>query len=641
MEIRMRALSIAAAAVLLSAGGAYAGLDRSIERTMDRQARDAIESQYRVVDDARLAGLVQRIGQKIADKSPRKDVSYQFKVLDTPEVNAVALPAGHVYVTTGLLDFVDTSDEVACVMAHEVAHVTQKHSLGQFKREFWKDVLFGVLRLPATTAQVVDLAAGLQGLRYSREDEGEADRVGAHLAYIAGFDPRYMKKFMDKLAKKEHVSTLDSYLSTHPTSSRRSSRLQELAELDLKKPETPVTIAAGYASRNMLNMAALRLRQAAAAAPNDPKVHRLLAETYYQLGDNEEAASEVEILSRLAPAEKVNQPPAAGRCTEPIPADLPARVKAAKKGLEEASASLTPAEELKRTAKELETATKDVSKRRDSLAEDISRRSSRASGVTLDSLRRASAALRQVLDSLSAVDVVRRGLESENDDATNLGRTLSESLDATRDPCGQVRLIRSAEQFAAEMAGTGSTRNQAVQAARGIVEASRTTLQHLDQVALYATPSPGFGPSLATTTGASDLEAAERDSSQAAQSASTAKEYQDKLSSGRTAVRVNIETAAASPPEMRHFEALVAGLLGVPPQDVAAARERHGGLGTALAALVQEMPRQAPGAKPTTAKAGKADPAALVVKVVANTLHTEASAEREVLSGAAQQSVLP
>lgn len=626
----------------LSAQAACAGLDRSIERTMDRQARDAIESQYAVVDDARLAGLVQRIGQAVADKSPRKGVNYQFKVLDTPEVNAVALPAGHVYVTTGLLEFIDCSDELANVLAHEVVHVAEKHSLGQFKREFWKDVLFGLLRLPPTTAQVVGLAAGLQGLRYSRKDEAAADRIGAHIAYAAGFDPRYMKKFMDKLAKKEHVSTIASYLSTHPSPERRSVRLEELPELNLKRTETLTAIASAYTSRHMLNMAALRLRQAAAAAPNDPKVRRLLAETYYRLGDNEAAAREAEILSRLAPGEKVNQPPAAEPCTEPIPADLPERTKAGKSRLEQAVAAITPAQELKRAAKELESSEKEISKRRDSLAGDISARSSRASGASLESLRRASAVLRQVRDSLSAVDIVRRGLESETDDATSLGRTLSNSLDSTRDPCGQVRLIRSAEQFATEMAGAGSTRDQAVQAARGVIEAARTALQHLDQAVLYAAPSPGFGPSLATTTGANELEAAERDSARAAQSAATAKELQDKLNSGRTAVRINIETAAASPPEMGHFESLVADLLALPVQDVASARQRHGGLGTALVALVKEMPAQQPtGAKPAPAKRGKADAAALLVGVVANTVHTEAAAAREVVSGVAQQSVLP
>jgi predicted Zn-dependent protease len=633
---------LAAATLAALTRGAQAGLDRSIERTMDRQARQAIEAQYRIVDDARLAGLVQRLGAAVAEKSGRKDVKFEFTILDTPEVNALALPAGRIYVTTGLLKFADSTDELACVLAHEAAHVAAKHSLSQFKKEFWTDVLLSVLRLPSGTAQVVNVAAGLQSLRYSRKDEAEADRLGARYAYAAGFDPRFLKHFMDRLAKNERVSTIASYLSTHPTPDRRSSRLEELPQLDIKNPETAATIAAGYEQRHMFNAAILRLRQAAAAAPDNARIHRMLAEAYYQVGDFRAAASEVETLRRLSPGETVQQPPAPGPCVEPIPADIQARVEAARKRVEQAIASLTPADELKRIAKEMESSEKALRKRRDSLSGDISSRSSRLSGASADQLRRGAAVVRQVGESLSAVTAVRQGTEVESDDARDVGRGLAQNLEAERDPCSQAALARSADEFVRQVEAAKSTRDQAAQAARQAVQAATSALNHVDQGLLDMGPtSPTWGPS-SSTFAWQELEAAERDSAKAAESAAQARELQAQIDSGRTAVRLNVETAAVSPADMKHLEALVGSLMAVPPQEVAAARRREVGLGTALVALAKEAPAQpALAAKTAPPKPTKTSPTTLFVQIVARTVLLEVSAGRERGMGSGQQGVLP
>src|SRR5947209_4962601 len=123
---------IGLALLMLIASGARAGdIGKDLERGLGKMVAEELESTYGVVDDPLLAGWVDRVGQRLAAVSGRTDVKYRFRVLDSDDVNAVAAPGGFIYINRGTLRFVESEDELAAVMGHEVGHVAGKHAIKQ------------------------------------------------------------------------------------------------------------------------------------------------------------------------------------------------------------------------------------------------------------------------------------------------------------------------------------------------------------------------------------------------------------------------------------------------------------------------------------------------------------------------------
>lgn len=314
----------------LTITSAQAGLDRSIEKTLGRQARSAIESQYKVVKDGVAAEYVQRVGATVVATSPRHDIAYTFSLLDTEQINAFALPWGYVYVTTGMLNFVDSSDQLAGVMGHEIGHVVEKHSLDAFKKQFWTSMFFGVIDAPATLATLGQVGATLYLLRHSRKDEQAADTLGAGYAYAAGYDPSQLAAFLRKL-DAEHgrkPSTIEVYLSTHPTGERRQERLAELPQMKLDNPQAAVRVAQGFLSRHLVNQAVVAYRRAVRLAPDDAAAHAGLARAYAELGEAELARQAQRRAQAPGPGDAVAAAPpstpsatASGEAAPPSPAD--------------------------------------------------------------------------------------------------------------------------------------------------------------------------------------------------------------------------------------------------------------------------------------------------------------------------------
>ena len=290
----------------LAVTAAHAGLDRSIEKMLGKQSRDAVESQYAVIAQGPAAEYVQRVGRQLVEASPRHDIEYTFKVIDTDQVNAFALPWGYVYVTTGMLRFLDSSDELAGVMGHEIAHVAEKHSLSQFKKQFWATMLFGVIDAPATLLTVGQVGTTFYLLRHSRKDEQAADKLGAGYAYLAGYDPSQLSGFLSKLDKerKNQPSKLEIYLSTHPTEQRREQRLAELPEVNQKNPEVVARRAKGFLDRHLANQAVVEYRRAVDLAPHDSGVRAGLARAYAELGETDLARQELGRAAGLSPGDK-------------------------------------------------------------------------------------------------------------------------------------------------------------------------------------------------------------------------------------------------------------------------------------------------------------------------------------------------
>lgn len=180
------------------------------------------------------------IGAKIAAGAERRDVPYRFFVLDSPVVNAFALPGGYIYVSRGLLALANGEDETAAVLAHETAHITARHAAERYSQGALASIgaaaLEAALGSPAA-GRAASLGSGLYLTAYSREQESQADELGLRYLARAGYDPGAMARFlktMDRHAKLEARlagKTQDGidFFATHPQTGDRVVRAADLA----------------------------------------------------------------------------------------------------------------------------------------------------------------------------------------------------------------------------------------------------------------------------------------------------------------------------------------------------------------------------------------------------------------------------
>jgi predicted Zn-dependent protease len=206
-----------------------------IGRELDREVR----REMGVYDDDALQRYVEQIGRRLAADSHRPHLPWQFAVVDVAAVNAFALPGGFIYVTRGLLAYVNDEAGLAGVLGHEIGHVTARHAAQAYTRAATAQLglLLGGVFAPATRpfADLAETGLGLLFLKYSRDDELEADRLGAQYAARGGWDPRGMLDTLATLARLDEASDrrgVPNWLSTHPAPADRVDRIQAtLAEL--------------------------------------------------------------------------------------------------------------------------------------------------------------------------------------------------------------------------------------------------------------------------------------------------------------------------------------------------------------------------------------------------------------------------
>lgn len=197
----------------------YYSTDKEVQ--MGEAIAKQVEKEYKPVDDPLVQKRLEDIGKKISAVCDRKDVDYTFKVLDDEEVNAVSLPGGFVYVNKGLIEHVASDDELAGVLAHEVGHIVARHSIKKLQALQGYSVLRILLATAPGQGEVgaaADTAFVQLLLGYSREDELLADQLGARYAKLAGFDPRGMISFLEKLQEinRRKPARPYSYFRTHP-----------------------------------------------------------------------------------------------------------------------------------------------------------------------------------------------------------------------------------------------------------------------------------------------------------------------------------------------------------------------------------------------------------------------------------------
>jgi predicted Zn-dependent protease len=211
-------------------------MSRDAERRLGEQEARKVEQELGIVVGEDLAAYVEKVGGQLAEHSPRQDVEYRFLVVDSDMINAFALPSGHVYVTRGLLARLNSEDELANVIGHEIGHVAARHAVQRVTRAAPLAVATGIpaaavgLMLPRLgrgIGSVGQFAGSLVLAPYSRSQESESDRLGQKMAAAAGWDPLGLPAFMHTLQREEELSGASgppSFLRTHPLTEDRVKR---------------------------------------------------------------------------------------------------------------------------------------------------------------------------------------------------------------------------------------------------------------------------------------------------------------------------------------------------------------------------------------------------------------------------------
>jgi predicted Zn-dependent protease len=206
------------------------------EISLGRKYNDEILKEMPAYHDPVLDELVQRVGKKLAGFSHRPGIDYSFTIIDSSTVNAFALPGGYIYITRGMLAYLNSEAELAAVLGHEIGHVTARHSVRQQSTSAVTGLLGAVLAA-STGIQGADTLTNMAGTAivrgYGREHELEADRLGAEYLARSGYDPEAMLKvvgilknqesFEVAVAKKEgrEPNVYHGLFSTHPDNDAR------------------------------------------------------------------------------------------------------------------------------------------------------------------------------------------------------------------------------------------------------------------------------------------------------------------------------------------------------------------------------------------------------------------------------------
>jgi beta-barrel assembly-enhancing protease len=204
------------------------------QKKVGEEATQKILAQYRAVNDGRTQ-FFQNLGSRLVRALPsneRQLWDFQFYVLDSDDVNAFAVPGGHIFLFTGLFKRLDTEDAVAAVTAHEIAHVRKQHwakaVVKQQERSFLFSLGLSILKGSREAAALAQLADTAIGLKYSRGDEDEADSAGLSNMVAANYNPNGMLSLLTTLQKigGNGGSLVGDFLSDHPLTGDRISRTQ-------------------------------------------------------------------------------------------------------------------------------------------------------------------------------------------------------------------------------------------------------------------------------------------------------------------------------------------------------------------------------------------------------------------------------
>ena len=238
MALSLLAGCASAPAVRMAAGSAEG------EREVGGEQAELIERSVGLDHDPTVTGYVQEIGERLAAHASRKEVTYRFYVADMAAPNAFAIPGGYVYLSRGLLALVNSEDELAGVIGHEIGHVEARHAVKRSRASLALAPVQIAAGLTGIAASLIspDLGASIIGAGqtatqailapYSREQEREADRLGQEIAARAGWDARGLTSLLDTLGREERLAgeaAPNGFLATHPATPERVAATAEYA----------------------------------------------------------------------------------------------------------------------------------------------------------------------------------------------------------------------------------------------------------------------------------------------------------------------------------------------------------------------------------------------------------------------------
>jgi predicted Zn-dependent protease len=190
------------------------------EIAIGKRTDPLIIQQMGYYDDPALQDYINQLGQKLAKVCRRRDIAYHFKVLDTDQINAFALPGGYIYVTRGILAIMNSEAELVGVLGHEIGHVVGRDSANRISQQsLYQIVALAAMAAPDTRdlAMAGNLLFNSVMLGYGREKEYLADSQGVEYMYRAGYDPLQMCEFQRNMSRfAQGPAGYAQYLTTHP-----------------------------------------------------------------------------------------------------------------------------------------------------------------------------------------------------------------------------------------------------------------------------------------------------------------------------------------------------------------------------------------------------------------------------------------
>ena len=194
------------------------------------------------IPDSVVQSYINSIGQKIAAVSHRPDWEFHYIAVDDDSINAFALPGGYIFITRGLLVKLQSEAQLAAILSHETVHVTARDTANVMSREIGINILLSAVTSEETSETVMtvaNLSKQIIGLRYSRQDERQADIGGLGYMVAAGYDPLGMLQTMQILQSLHQGSSID-FFSTHPSSENRIEYKENMRMLKMLKQEKKI-----------------------------------------------------------------------------------------------------------------------------------------------------------------------------------------------------------------------------------------------------------------------------------------------------------------------------------------------------------------------------------------------------------------
>ncbi len=207
------------------------------EIALGQQSHPSVVATMGLYEDKKLGAFINEKGKAMAKISHRPDLPYQFYIVDSPVVNAFAVPGGYVYFTRGIMAHFNNEAEFAGVLGHEIGHITARHAARQQSSQLLSQIglIGGAILAPDVVGRNLDAiqqGLGLFMLKYSRDHESESDKIGVEYSSKIGYDARRMASFFGTLKRlgDDSGQVIPEFMSTHPDPGNRMSRVQQLAQ---------------------------------------------------------------------------------------------------------------------------------------------------------------------------------------------------------------------------------------------------------------------------------------------------------------------------------------------------------------------------------------------------------------------------